>query len=75
MTAVQTVFKNNAGISWDPFPTTKLQQSQRHHSGINGKNNTLLLNYIQASNNNFWSQTQSRDVIFSHYKIVVYRNG
>ena len=31
--------------------------------------------YMQASNNNFLSQMQSSDVIFFHYKIVVYRNS
>ena len=62
MTAVQTVLRTEYR---NIMRSTKLQQSQRqNHSGINGRNNTLLMNsYMQAANN-FLSQIQTSDVFF-----------
>ena len=67
MTAVQTVLRTEyKNIEIRSLPQN-CNNHKENHSGINGKNNTLLMNsYMQASNNNFLSQIQSSDVIFSH---------
>ena len=73
MIAVQTVLRTEYR---DIMRSIPLQQSQRQNrSGINGKNNTLLMNsYMQASNKNFLSQIQLSDAFFPT-KIVDYRNS